>query len=173
MNEETAVLNPERLLFDIWLVSRAAEALLDAALAPAGLTADEFALHSALHHAGPVTPSRLAELLALPPTTVSTYIRRLERRGALARLPNPDDGRSAFVRLTPQGEASYQRARARFLPVHARVAQGLAVPLDDVQAALAALDRAVRQARATPTPARHDPTRSPDDAAPGGETTAP
>jgi DNA-binding MarR family transcriptional regulator len=147
MGDGNVTSNPERLLFDIWLVSRAAEALLDEALAPAGLTADEFALHSALHHAGPVTPSRLAELLAIPPTTASTHIRRLAQRGALARVPNPDDRRSAFIQLTPQGEASYQRARARFLPVHAHVAQGLAVPLGEVQAALAALDRAVRQAR--------------------------
>ncbi|HET8631927.1 MAG TPA: MarR family transcriptional regulator [Thermomicrobiales bacterium] len=146
-NDEHMTIDPERLLFDVWLVSRAAEALLDEALAPAGLTADEFALHSALHHAGPVTPSRLAELLALPPTTVSTYLRRLEQRGALARVPNPDDRRSSFIQLTPQGEASYQRTRECFLPVHAHVAQGLAVPLDEVQASLAALDAAVRQAR--------------------------
>ena len=61
MSENPAQANPERLLFDIWLVSRATTGLLDAALAPVGLTADEFALHSALHHAGSVTPSQLAE----------------------------------------------------------------------------------------------------------------
>jgi DNA-binding MarR family transcriptional regulator len=147
MHEGNAAMDPERLLFDIWLVSRATEALLDEALASAGLTADEFALHSALHHAAPVTPSRLAELLALPPTTVSTHVRRLERRGALERLPNPDDGRSAFLRLTPAGEATYQRARTLFLPVHARIATSLGAAAADVQASLATLDRAVRQAR--------------------------
>jgi hypothetical protein len=46
MSENRAQDNPERLLFDIWLVSRATTGLLDAALAPVGLTADEFALHS-------------------------------------------------------------------------------------------------------------------------------
>jgi DNA-binding MarR family transcriptional regulator len=146
--------NPERLLFDVWLVSRATTALLDAALAPAGLTADEFALHSALHHLGAATPSQLAELLAIPPTTISTHVRRLERQGHLARLRNPDDGRSAFLHLTAAGEAAYHRARALFLPVHARIAAILALPVADVQAALTALDRAVRQARAEREAAR-------------------
>lgn len=147
MSDGNTQANPERLLFDLWLVSRAAATLLDAALAPAGVTADEFALHSALHHAAPVTPSRLAELLAIPPTTVSTHIRRLERRGALERLPNPDDGRSAYLRLTPAGEATYQRARTLFLPIHARIAEALGAVAADAQASLAALDRAVRRAR--------------------------
>ena len=64
------------------------------------------------------------------------------------RLPNPDDGRSAFLTLTTAGEAAYRRARALFLPAHARIAELLALPVADVQAALTALDRAVRQTRA-------------------------
>jgi DNA-binding MarR family transcriptional regulator len=145
MSENSAQANPERLLFDIWLVSRATTGLLDATLAPVALTADEFALHSALHHAGSVTPSQLAELLAIPPTTISTHIRRLERRGAIVRIPNPADGRSAFLRLTAQGTATYHEARALFLPVHARISEVLTLSVADAQAVLAALSRAVRQ----------------------------
>ena len=36
------------MLFDVWLVSRATTGLLDAALAPSGLTADEFGVYSVL-----------------------------------------------------------------------------------------------------------------------------
>ena len=36
------------VLFDVWLVSRATTGLLDAALAPTGLTADEFGVYSVL-----------------------------------------------------------------------------------------------------------------------------
>lgn len=145
MSDDAAQANPERLLFDIWLVSRATTGLLDATLAPVGLTADEFALHSALHHTGSVTPSRLAELLAIPPTTISTHIRRLERRGAIVRVPNPADGRSAFLQLTGEGEATYQRARALFLPLHERIAALLTLSVADAQAVLGALSRAVYQ----------------------------
>ena len=148
MSEDPAQGYPRRLLFDVWLVSRATTALLDAALAPAGLTADEFALYSALHLAGRVTPSQLAELLAIPPTTVSTYIRRLERRGDLARVTNPVDRRSVLLQLTPAGEAAYRRAGALFAPIYDRVAQALALPVPEVQAALAALNDAVRLTRA-------------------------
>ncbi len=148
MSEDPKQSPPRRLLFDVWLVSRATAALLDAELAPAGLTADEFALYSALHLAETVTPSQLAELLAIPPTTVSTHIRRLERRGDLARVTNPADRRSALLRLTPAGETAYRRAGALFAPIYNRVAQALALPAPEVQAALAALNDAVRLIRA-------------------------
>ena len=144
----------ERLLFEVWLAARATTALLDAALAPVGLTADEFALYSALHHAGTLTPSQLAELLAVPPTTASTHIRRLERRGDLARATNPADGRSAFLRLTASGEATYHRAGALFYPVHDRVVRALALPVADVQSSLAALNAAVRVTRDEQAPAK-------------------
>ncbi len=147
MNEAAVQPNPERLLFDIWLVSRATTGVLDAALAPLGLTADEFALHSALHHTGPVTPSHLAELLAIPPTTISTHVRRLEQRGAIQRIPNPADGRSAFLQLTAQGTAAYHQARAIFLPIHAQIEAALTVSVDAAQAVLAALHQAIRQTR--------------------------
>ncbi len=147
MSGEQAQTGTERLLFEVWLVTRATTALLDAALAPVGLTAEEFALYSALYRAGTVTPSQLAELLAAPPTTASTHIRRLERRGDLARATNPADGRSALLRLTASGEATYHRARALFYPVHDRVVRALALPVADVQASLAALTAAVRVIR--------------------------
>jgi DNA-binding MarR family transcriptional regulator len=145
MSENSVQVNPERLLFDIWLVSRATTGLLDAALAPVGLTADEFALHSALHHTGSVTPSRLAELLAIPPTTISTHLRRLEQRGAIVRVRNPADGRSAFLQLTDQGEATYHRAREIFVPLHERIAAILTVSVGDAQTMLAELSRAIHQ----------------------------
>ena len=163
MGEDGAQRNPEPLLFEVWLVARATTALLDAALAPAGLTADEFALYSALHHAGTLTPSALAQLLAVPPTTVSSYVRRLEQRGDLARATNPADRRSALLRLTPRGEAAYRTAGALFYPVHDRVAQVLARPVAEVQAALAALNHAVRLTRAerAPAPGGRDPSTPP------------
>ena len=76
----------------------------------------------------PVTPSQLVLLdwvaaspgcgvqematgLGLTPPTVSVGVRRLEEAGLLERQPNPQDGRSIQLFLTPQGETLNQRAQ--------------------------------------------------------------
>lgn len=41
-------------------------------------------------------------------TKVSRAVLELERRGLVARRPNPQDKREAFVALTPSGEAIYR-----------------------------------------------------------------
>ena len=95
-NAAAVVVPPEgtNVLFDVWLVSRATFAVLDAALAPSGLTADEFAIYSVLTSTDAMTPSELARWMAAPLTTVSSYIKRFEGRGHVTRVENPDDGRS-------------------------------------------------------------------------------
>ncbi len=123
------------VLFDVWLTSRAATGLLDAALAPAGLTADEFGVYSVLTSTDWMTPSELAVWVSAPATTVSSYVKRLEDRGHLERRRNPADGRSFVIRLTPSGRSAHRAAGKAFLPV-----------LDGVLAALGDDEPAVRRA---------------------------
>src|SRR4051812_46313948 len=78
------------VLFDVWLVSRATFALLDTALAPSGLSADEFAIYSVLASTDAMTPTELARWMAAPPTSMSSYIKRFEARGHLIRAAHPD-----------------------------------------------------------------------------------
>ena len=54
---------------------------------------------------------QIADGLDLTPPTVSVGVRRLEKAGVLERQPNPQDGRSIRLFLTPQGETLYRRAQ--------------------------------------------------------------
>jgi DNA-binding MarR family transcriptional regulator len=112
-------------LFMVWLVSRSTEDLLDAVLAPAGLSGDEFAIYSVLTAAPTMTPTDLARWMAAPATTVSSYVKRFEARGHVRREPNPDDRRSYRIRLTPAGRKAHRAAAERFLPVRDAVASAL------------------------------------------------
>jgi DNA-binding MarR family transcriptional regulator len=56
----------------------------------------------------------MAELLMMPLSTVLFRFKRLERRGHAERIPNPDDGRSFLMRLTPQGQRLLDEARPAF-----------------------------------------------------------
>jgi DNA-binding MarR family transcriptional regulator len=131
------------VLFDVWLVSRATTGLLDAALAPSGLTADEFGIYSVLTASDTTTPSELARWLAAPPTTVSSSIKRIEARGHVVRERNPADGRSFVLRLTDAGRAAHAQAGARFLPVLDAVVGSLGRREPSVRRALADLRTAL------------------------------
>jgi len=134
------------VLFDLWLASRATNALLDAALEPAGLTADEFAIYSVLR-SGPMTPTELAGWMAAPLTTVSSYVKRFEVRGHVTRIVNHADRRSYRVALTAEGLAAHSDAGTRFLPVLDSVDAALGAGAPAVRIALLDVRRAVDVAR--------------------------
>jgi DNA-binding MarR family transcriptional regulator len=125
--------------FLVWLTSRATADLLDAALAPAGLSGDEFAIYSVLTAAPSITPTELARWMAAPPTTVSSYVKRFEGRGHVQREPNPADRRSYRIRLTPAGRRAHRAAGALFLPVRTQVTDALGAREADVREALLTL----------------------------------
>ena len=105
------------VLFDVWLVSRATTAVIDDAVRDSGLDADEFAIYSVLASTDGMTPTELAHWMAAPATTVSSYVKRFERRGHVRRVPHPDDRRSHRVRLTAAGRGAHRAAGELFQPV--------------------------------------------------------
>ena len=131
------------VLFDVWLVYRATAGVLDGALAPSGLSADEFGLYSVLTSADALTPSELARWMAAPATTVSSYVKRLERRGHVKRIANPRDGRSYLLSLTPSGRRAHRAAVDAFIPVLARVVRALGPSEASVRQGLASLRAAL------------------------------
>jgi DNA-binding MarR family transcriptional regulator len=131
------------VLFDMWLVMRATTSLLDAALAPTGLTADEFGVYSVLTSADTLTPTDLATWMSAPPTTVSSYVKRIEARGHVTRERNPNDGRSYVLRLTAEGTRAHAAAVEAFLPVLQRVVDELAGDEPRVRRSLQTMRRAV------------------------------
>ena len=64
-----------------------------------GLGTSELALGH-LQAAGPMTPGQLGGRLSISPGAVTALVDRLESRGHVERLPNPEDRRSALLRDT-------------------------------------------------------------------------
>ncbi len=52
----------------------------------------------------------LVSHLGLTSPAVTGTVDRLEKAGHLCRVPNPDDGRSRFIELTPETERAYAAA---------------------------------------------------------------
>jgi MarR family transcriptional regulator for hemolysin len=57
-----------------------------------------------------MTQKALAELAAVEQPTMANTLKRMERDGLISRSPDPDDRRSALVRLTELGERRAQQA---------------------------------------------------------------
>jgi DNA-binding MarR family transcriptional regulator len=142
------------VLLDLATTSTVARTLIQEHMAglPAG---DDFLIYTLLAVYGEPSPTELAQQIGAPLTTVSDRLSRLVERGHAERLPNPADGRSALFRLTEDGWAAFREAQPRFLELLQGVHERLDMPLEDVRAALASLERALvagLNEKKTPTP---------------------
>lgn len=142
-------------------------------MAGSGLSPSDFAIYSVIHVEERITPSKLAEIVGLPPTSLSYVIRRMEDLGDLRRIANPDDGRSVLLELTGKGHRLTHKAEEGFVRAITAFRAELEVDemhlLDQLEAMAAALERANAEAQANPpkgqrakatsaTPARKAPS---------------
>lgn len=134
------------LLFDLWLVNHLLSDALDDVLAgTSGLDGEEFGFYSLLRRFGPVTASQVTRWTAMRPTTVSTLVRRFQARGHVEQRPNPADGRSRLLALTPAGEQVHAETATTFFAATRALAAALGPEESRQRASLERLDRALRQ----------------------------
>ncbi|PWW24268.1 DNA-binding MarR family transcriptional regulator [Geodermatophilus normandii] len=134
------------VLFDLWLVNHLISGALDDVLTvTGGLSGEDFGFYSLLRRFGPVTPSQVVRWTAMRPTTVSTLVRRLQQRGHVEQRPNPADGRSRLLALTPAGEDAHTRTADAFFAATRTLAAALGPDEPRQRAALQRLDTALRE----------------------------
>jgi DNA-binding MarR family transcriptional regulator len=117
--------------------------------------AGSFAVYSVIGVEQPVTPTRLADLLGMPPTSLSYVLRQMHERGHLKRVPNPADGRSVLVQLTAKGRRVLDEALEGFATAIGAFRQELDVAEPDLLRHLEAMSGALARA----TQARADAER--------------
>jgi len=148
---------PPTILFEVFWTQQRRKRLIEAALAGTDLPPEDYPFYVMIGAEGPWTPTGLAERLMMPLSTVLFRFRRLERRGHAERVPNPADGRSFLMRLTPEGQRLLDQARPVFRAyakaVEARLGKEQVGALKaGLEAAREAID-AELSARSSPTPA--------------------
>lgn len=123
--------------------------VIDRVIDGSGLTGPEYALASWLNVLGQATPSKLADDLGTAATTISATVDRLIRKGQVRRVPNPDDGRSYLLQLTPKGKATNARNAERFAKQLAALRANLDRDPEEILDALRALEAALRKTLAS------------------------
>jgi DNA-binding MarR family transcriptional regulator len=119
----------------------------------AGLSMPDFEVlvHLTDDPEGRVRVTDLAGLLQWERSRVSHHVKRMEGRGLVTRVECSEDGRGAFVVITPQGRAAIEEAA----PGHVRAVRRLMFDAvsDEERAALAAvIDKLLARLHDAPTP---------------------
>lgn len=143
MSEPTQLPRRANAFFRLYVLSQLMGTLLDREL---GDIPDGFGIYSAIGSTGRITPTDLARLLGMPPTTLSGHIERLSRQGIVRRVENPDDRRSYLLELTDEGREAWLAGSEGLRRAIGALGSHLDRPVDDVLDSLEALDRALRLA---------------------------
>src|SRR6516165_873939 len=94
--------------------------LYDEALAPVGLSTNQFSILSRLNRVGPSTIQDLARLLVMDRSTLGHLLRPLEKRGLVTLSASDKDRRSRVIVLTQAGKAAVAKARPRWAAAQRR-----------------------------------------------------
>jgi DNA-binding MarR family transcriptional regulator len=130
------------LLFYVFVTCQRVKGLLSHALADAPLAYDEYAVYGLVGVAGPRSSAEFARILSMPQTTMSDYVRAMVERGHARRVPNPRDGRSFHLELTPAGRAAWDESTKSFSEAAERFEGALGLPPERVREALREIDAA-------------------------------
>lgn len=147
------------VLFRIFILGQLTDDLLSQAMARHKLSSNDFAVSSAIRAFQPITPTRLASLLGMRPTTLSSYLNRLEKRRQIRRRPNPEDGRSTLLELTKTGDKYVVAAYPALRGAIARVHEQLDYSSQDLDLALDRLEDAMRRLLSRPDESTRPPAR--------------
>jgi len=129
---------PPTILLDVFLANQRRKRMIEAALEGTDLPPEDYPFYVFIGADGPWTPTGLAAYFDMPLSTVLFRIGRLERRGHVDRIPNPEDGRSYLVSLSEEGARLLAQARPAFREYAEAVEERLGP--ERVEALRAALD---------------------------------
>lgn len=105
---------PDTILLDLFRTNQLRERLIEASLAGLELPPEDYPFYVLIGAEGPWTPTLLAERMKMPLSTVLFRVGRLEKRGHVERVPNPNDRRSYLINLNVDGEELLKQARPQF-----------------------------------------------------------
>lgn len=94
----------------------------------------------------PVSPTEISRVSGAPMTTLRDNIQRLVDRKLVRRTPNPVDGRSYLVKLTPRGGAVTQAAGDALHEAYLALESNLPRPREEYELMFDELNEALEEA---------------------------
>jgi DNA-binding MarR family transcriptional regulator len=113
------------VFFEAYALNQSIRRLLAVAMVDSPLTPEQYAIYSAIFEDEQITPTRMAERLGSPLTTVMDHVARLERLGHVLRTVDPRDRRATLITLTANGLAAHREANSYFERAYANFSSAL------------------------------------------------
>jgi MarR family transcriptional regulator for hemolysin len=92
-------------------IARLSARWLEPQLEKLGLAVAQVPVFGAIRNLGPLSQKALAQLLYVEQPTMAQLLARMERDGLIERSPDPADGRSSLIHLTPKAQKKSAPAR--------------------------------------------------------------
>jgi len=105
-------------------VKGAIGAAYEAELTPLDITAAQYVILMSLAHGEVSSASDLCKGISYDPGAMTRMLDRLERRGLVRRVPNPDDRRAFQLELTDEGKAVLPKLRVASMKALNRMLDG-------------------------------------------------
>lgn len=105
--------------------ARAFAKAVDKRLKAIGLSSGQLAVFFALGEGAALSQATLVRVAAIEQPTMAATLSRMERDGLIARRPDPEDGRSSLISLTPAGVAKMPAVRDAVSSVNAAALSGV------------------------------------------------
>ncbi len=97
---------------------------IEAELEPLGLTTAQFVVFNSIALGKGRTIGEFCRLLGYDSGAMTRLLDRIENKGLVRRINNPEDRRSYLIELTPRSEALFPMARKRVRSVFHRLLAG-------------------------------------------------
>jgi DNA-binding MarR family transcriptional regulator len=92
-------------------IGRLSQRWLEPRLEKLGLAVAQVPVFGSIKKLGPLSQKQLAKLLHVEQPTMAQLLNRMERDGLIERTPDPEDGRSSILSLTPLALRKAEPAR--------------------------------------------------------------
>lgn len=135
-------LRGDNVLLQMFRTADATRELVQTAVAGTGIAPNEYAVLSAIGVLRSVSPTELASVLRVPPTSISRHVARLVDTGLAVRSPNPADRRSYLLELTDEGREILRTVAPRIRALNEQLAAR--TDLAEIERALVVLEEASR-----------------------------
>jgi DNA-binding MarR family transcriptional regulator len=93
-------------------------------LQPLDITTAQFVVFNSIARSGGRTIGELCRVIGYDSGAMTRLLDRIEKKGLIRRVANPDDRRSFLIELTEQSAALVPKARRKVLAVFATLLQG-------------------------------------------------
>lgn len=104
------------------LAYRAMHRQTNEALAPLGVTADQFVVLGVLYQQDGITQQELCQRASSDPNTMRAMLLLLERKGLVNRQPHQKDRRALQITLSSRGRKAYAKMLQAIEPVQEKLA---------------------------------------------------